>query len=257
MVRNWLIEQGLSMDLRSVKRKVGYGIFHLVESVMKSRSIFGYRNYFENRDFPWVEQVEKAYPAILDELEAVLVDRKSIPPLQAISPYQDKLSNDSKWKVFYLKAWGDDVQENCKRCPMTVEALKAIPGMTTAFFSIMEPNKEIPMHRGPYNGVLRYHLGVIVPERFDQCGIEVDGEVYHWREGESRIFDDTFQHRAWNRTDQTRVVLFVDFLRPLPFFSDLLNRGVIKLVRNSPIYKQARKNFQSWKVHVESADACK
>jgi beta-hydroxylase len=105
------------------------------------------------------------YPAILDELEAVLVDRESIPPLQVISPYQDKLSNDSKWKVFYLKAWGDDVQENCKRCPTTVEALKAIPGMTTAFFSIMEPNKEIPMHRGPYNGVLRYHLGVIVPER--------------------------------------------------------------------------------------------
>jgi beta-hydroxylase len=105
--------------------------------------------------------------------------------------------------------------------------------------------------------VLRYHLGVIVPERYGQSGIEVDGEVYHWREGESRIFDDTFQHRAWNLTDQTCVVLFVDFLRLRPFFSDLLNRGVIKLVRNSPIYKQPRKHFQTRKVHVESTDTFK
>ena len=30
------------------------------------------------------------------------------------------------------------------------------------------------------------------------------------------IFDDTFNHEVWNDTDETRVVLFVDVLRPLP-----------------------------------------
>jgi aspartyl/asparaginyl beta-hydroxylase (cupin superfamily) len=29
------------------------------------------------------------------------------------------------------------------------------------------------------------------------------------------IFDDTYEHEAWNDTDKTRVVLFVDFVRPL------------------------------------------
>ena len=34
-------------------------------------------------------------------------------------------------------------------------------------------------------------------------------------EGEVVIFDDAYEHEAWNRTPQTRVVLFVDFRKPL------------------------------------------
>ena len=37
-------------------------------------------------------------------------------------------------------------------------------------FSILEPGKRIPLHTGPYNGVLRLHLGLVVPDPAEQCG---------------------------------------------------------------------------------------
>ena len=73
--------------------------------------------------------------------------------------------------------------------------------MKTAFFSILAPGKHLPPHRGPYKGVMRYHLGLLIPEPAEQCGIRVDTETRHWAEGESMIFDDTFEHEAWNDTD--------------------------------------------------------
>ena len=43
--------------------------------------------------------------------------------------------------------------------------------MMTAFFSILAPGKHIPPHRGPYKGLLRYHLGLQV---HDVAGHQVD-----------------------------------------------------------------------------------
>ncbi len=94
--------------------------------------------------------------------------------------------------------------------------MREIPGMTTAMFSILSPRKHILDHRGPYKGVLRYHLGLIVPREAERCRIRVGEDIRHWEEGKSLIFDDTFNHEVWNDTDETRVVLFVDVLRPLP-----------------------------------------
>ncbi len=49
----------------------------------------------------------------------------------------------------------------------------------------------------------------------ENCRIFVDGEPYHWRDGEAVIFDETFIHWAENKTDQLRVILFCDVERPL------------------------------------------
>jgi beta-hydroxylase len=43
----------------------------------------------------------------------------------------------------------------------------------------------------------------------------IGNEFRHWSEGQALIFDDTFNHEVWNDTDGYRVVLFVDFARPL------------------------------------------
>ncbi len=110
-------------------------------------------------------------------------------------------------------------------CPRTAALMREIPGMTTAMFSILSPRKHILDHRGPYKGVLRYHLGLIVPEDAEACRIRVGEDIRHWEEGKSMIFDDTFNHEVWNDTDETRVVLFVDVLRPLPFPESAINRA--------------------------------
>ena len=118
--------------------------------------------------------------------------------------------------------------------------------MTTAMFSILAPGKHIPPHDGPYKGVLRYHLGLLVPEPADQVGIRVGGEIAHWHEGESLVFDDTYTHEAWNDTDGTRVVLFVDVIRELRGPMGVANRALIKAIGWSPFIQDAKRRHAAW-----------
>jgi aspartyl/asparaginyl beta-hydroxylase (cupin superfamily) len=113
-------------------------------------------------------------------------------------------------------------------------------------FSILEPGKHLPPHRGPYNGVLRLHLGLIVPEPRDQLGIRVENQLYRWREGEAVIFDDAYEHEAWNRTEHTRVVLFVDFIKPTRQPARLLNWLLLHLAVFTPFIREGLDNQRAW-----------
>ena len=51
----------------------------------------------------------------------------------------------------------------------------------------------------------------MIPE---DCALRVGGEDHHWREGEVVVFDDTYDHEAWNRSERTRVVMIFDLWNP-------------------------------------------
>src|SRR5262249_42500357 len=157
----------------------------------------------------WAGSVEADWREGRAELDHVLRYVDDIPNFQDLSEENRALSDDDRWKTVFFRAWGVPIASNCARCPRTAALLDRIPGSPGAFFSIMLPRKYLPPHRGPYAGVLRYHLGLIVPDP-EACRIRVGNEIGHWREGESLIFDDTFEHEVWNDTDKVRVVLFVD-----------------------------------------------
>ncbi len=123
--------------------------------------------------------------------------------------------------------------------------------MKTAFFSILEGGKHLPHHRGPFKGVLRYHLGLIMPTPPETCRIRVGQDYRSWEEGKSLIFDDTHDHEAWNDSTQRRVVLFVDFVRPLPFPLSAVNRLLIFLIGISPFVQEARRNQANWDARFE------
>src|SRR5262249_21578453 len=131
-------------------------------------------------------------------------------------------------------------------CPRTAALMVQIPGMKTAMFSILSPRKHILDHRGPYKGVLRYHLGLIVPREAQACRIRVGDDVRIWQEGKSLIFDDTFNHEVWNDTDETRVVLFVDVLRPRPQPESPINKLIVKAIGLSPCVLDAKRNQEAW-----------
>ena len=126
----------------------------------------------------------------------------------------------------------------------TAELLEQIPGLRTAFFSILAPKTRLTPHRGPFKGVLRYHLALIVPDDPQTCGIRVGNELRHWRTGRSLVFDDTHTHEAWNDADEVRVVLFVDFLRQLPFPISALNKFMVLLIGASPFVKNIITNLE-------------
>jgi aspartyl/asparaginyl beta-hydroxylase (cupin superfamily) len=190
--------------------------------------------------FPWTALLEEHYPAIRAEAEQVLKVRDALPNFQDIAPDDITLSDDDQWKSFWFLGMGIWDDPNCLRCPLTAAVLRAIPGLTTGFFSILGPGKLLRPHYGPYRGVLRHHLALIVPHPADQCGIRVDDQVRHWVEGESLVFDDTYEHEAWNHSDGERVVLFLDIKRPLRRPVDWVNDGIIKAVQRSPLIRNAR-----------------
>jgi ornithine lipid ester-linked acyl 2-hydroxylase len=200
----------------------------LLEAMMFFRD--GEKTFFEPKSFSWVPDVEADWTAVRKELEAVMARREEIPNFQDISDAQKVLTEGEQWKTFWFYAYGQKAEENCARCPETVRLLQRIPGMKSAMFSILAPRKHIPEHRGMYKGVLRYHLGLIVPGPEGSCRIRVGDDVRGWKEGKSLIFDDSHPHEVWNDCDSYRVVLFVDFLRPLFFPISLLNRMIIWLI---------------------------
>ena len=120
------------------------------------------------------------------------------------------------WKRFYLKWYGDAHPSAQRLCPRTTELLRGIPNVSAAMFATLPPGAVLNPHRDPYAGSLRYHLGLVTPND-DGCYIEVDGQPYSWRDGQDVIFDETYIHKAENRTDVERLILFCDIARPMRF----------------------------------------
>ncbi len=119
----------------------------------------------------------------------------------------------SGWKRFYLK-WYDEAHPSAGQlCPQTTTLLRQIPSVKAAMFAELPPGSKLVRHRDPYAGSLRFHLGLFTPND-PACFIEVDGERYHWRDGEAVVFDETFIHYAENATEHNRIILFCDIERP-------------------------------------------
>ena len=122
----------------------------------------------------------------------------------------------SGWKRFYLKWYGETHPSAMKLCPRTTELLQGIGTVKAAMFATLPPGSKLVRHRDPYAGSYRYHLGLDTPND-EACYICVDGENYHWRDGEAVMFDETYIHYAANHTERNRIILFCDVERPLKY----------------------------------------
>lgn len=234
------------MDRASVVTRFFMAVVAWAERLNLKYAILGNPPVYDAAIFPWAKEVEAAWPQIRAELQQVLVRQQDLPTFQDISTDVKTISTDSGWKTFFLLGFGIKSEQNIRACPETWKAVQKIPGLKTAMFSIFEPGKHLPAHRGPYNGVLRLHLGLIVPEPADKLAIRIKDQVCHWQEGKVLIFDDAYEHEAWNHTDKTRVVLFVDFVKPLKFPARFVNRLLMSLAIFTPFIREGLDNHKQW-----------
>ncbi len=165
--------------------------------------------------FPTLQILDANWRDIREEATALMRAGQ----VKASDQYNDVGFNSffkSGWKRFYLK-WYDDSHPSAKAlCPKTVALLQQIPEVKAAMFTELPPGSRLVRHRDPYAGSLRYHLGLVTPNA-EGCYIDVDGERYAWRDGESVMFDETYIHYAENTTQQDRLILFCDIERPLKY----------------------------------------
>jgi beta-hydroxylase len=230
-----------SLVTRLVMRVVGW-----VERLNLLYAKLGNPPVYDNAVFPWAAEIEREWPAIRRELDRILLRQDALPGFHEISTDVSTISQDRGWKTFLLCGYGFRSERAIGQCPETWRIVQKIPGLTTVMFSILEPGKRLPPHRGPYNGVLRLHLGLIVSEPRQQTAIRVGQQVCYWQEGRALIFDDAYEHEAWNNTARTRVVLFVDFVKPLRFPANLLNWLLLHLAMFTPFIREGSDNQRKW-----------
>jgi aspartyl/asparaginyl beta-hydroxylase (cupin superfamily) len=197
---------------------------------------------FDPALFPWVEELEDGWKPIRDEAEGMLALREHIPAFQEISPDQYRISDTDEWKTFWYRGFGHRSQIFAKLCPRTARSIDAIPEVETAFFSILAPAKHIVAHRGVSKGIVNCHLGLLIPRERERCRMRVGGSHFHWEPGECRVFDDTFEHEVWNDTDEERVVLMLQFRRPLREPGRTANRLFLAAIARTPYVTVAHRN---------------
>lgn len=171
--------------------------------------------FLDPRHFPELAVLQREWRTFRDEALAL----RDASRIKASGEYNDIGFNSffrNGWKRFYLK-WYDAPHPSARTlCPRSVEILSRIPSVKAAMFAQLPPGGKLGLHRDPYAGSLRYHLGLDTPND-DACRIVVDGEPYAWRDGEAVMFDETYLHWAENRTDRDRVILFCDIRRPMKY----------------------------------------
>jgi ornithine lipid ester-linked acyl 2-hydroxylase len=231
---------------RNIWIKAGRWIADWFEARMARASLVGDRPVMDQKEFPWVASVEADWRVVREELDSVMQFREQMPSFQDILKEVGAIQNDDQWKTFFLAGIGMDCEANARRCPKTMEVLGRIPGVKTAFFSILSPGKHIPPHRGPFVGVLRLHLALMVPEPREKCRIRIADQFHTWEEGRCLIFDDTYNHEVWNDTDGYRVVLFVDFARPLRAPYARINETLLGMTALAPFIREANNRQGRW-----------
>ena len=234
------------MQFYPTLKKIGVKLIRGVEGFQSRHSRVGTGPVLDNAEFPWLAEVEAAYPAVRRELEVLLAHPERIPAFHQISPDQERISKGDNWKIFTFHAFGTRIEENRALCPETSRIIDSVPGLQNAWFSILAPGYHIPPHHGPTKAVVRLHLGLIVPEDADSCWIRVDDQVLSWEEGRCIVFDDTYEHEVRNDTPDRRVVLFIDFDRPMDRIGTLVNRLLVFLIRISNYVQVPLKNLEAW-----------
>lgn len=166
--------------------------------------------FYDISETPELKILEENYSIILDELNELRKNSKNGFWLDTFPEY---LHPESKniWKVFTFQFFGIKHPLNCSLCPKTYSILKQIPNLVSADFSYIPANTQIKPHKGFTKMVLRAHLGLIIPK---DCGIRVGETTTTWKPGKVIVFDDSFDHEAWNNSNEDRFVLMLDIANP-------------------------------------------
>jgi aspartate beta-hydroxylase len=191
--------------------------------------------YLDRSLFPWMETLESETSNIQAELRALLPhSRNSERVFTSEELEQANLRGTGaapSWTGYYFYRHGERREDNCTACPHTARALEPLPLSRVrdhgpeVLFSVFTPGTHLLPHRGVTNTRLVGHLPLIVPE---DCALNVGGEIHAWAEGRAVVFDDTYEHEAWNRSASTRVVLIFDMWNP--YLTDIERAALADLI---------------------------
>ena len=84
--------------------------------------------------------------------------------------------------------------------------------------------------------------------------MEVGGVRCTWQEGHTLVFDDTYPHTVRNDTNETRVVLLLDFQRPMTRQGLFVSQLLLRLLRRTAYVRDAYRNQLIWEQQHTNVD---
>jgi aspartate beta-hydroxylase len=172
---------------------------------------------------PWAPTLRDAWREIRDEAVELLREDREFVSFFGLKPGQKAPKNiggaaaNPAWDAYFFYRHGVRYDANHDRCPRTSALLESIELCRIArqapeiCFSLIRPQSSILPHFGVTNTRLVFHLPLVVPP---DCALNAAGVEHRWREGEPILFDDTYEHEAWNRSDWPRLILLMDCWNP-------------------------------------------
>ena len=235
----------LNHPLRRRVKKWGKRLTRRIALIQARASLVPNTPFLDAAQFAFLDEVTQRWREIEAEARGVLAFRDAIPGFEDISPDQYRIAVGRNWRTFVLYGFGDRLDANCEHMPKTAGMLSRVPDLQVAWLSILAPGYHIPAHSGVTKGILRAHLGLIVPEQREACRIRVGDEIRSWAPGEILVLDDTFEHEVWNETGEERVILLFDFNRPMRWWGRAVNAMLLRAIRFSAFYRDPLRNSRS------------
>ena len=168
--------------------------------------------FYSSKEFEQLLFLEEAFLLIKNEL-LELISKNQDTWLNTFPSYVNSVEKNA-WQVFTFSFFQMKNTTNEGICPQTASIINKIPGLISCDFSRLKKQTHILPHKGYSKMILRCHLPLIIPNR-EACGIRVGEETKNWEEGKLLIFDDSYEHEAWNTGDKDRFVLMFDIPNPL------------------------------------------
>jgi ornithine lipid ester-linked acyl 2-hydroxylase len=247
------LQQRFKKARRKRVKRFGKKLIRRLANFLGRQSLVGDAPVLDSRQFTFLKTFTDDWTTIKAEVTEILKHREAIPLFQDVSVDQMKISKGNNWRTFILFGFGEKLEKNCKQAPVTTRLLEAVPNLQTAWFSILGPGYHIPAHRGVSKGILRAHLGLIIPRQAEKCRMRVGDTINVWRPGEIFVFDDTYEHEVWNDTKEERVILLFDFDRPMRFWGRLVNSTFVRLLKLTAYYQEPKKNMVTFEERFEAA----
>ena len=137
---------------------------------------------------------------------------------------EDKAKNtqtgNPEWLNFGFYHFGNEFIENLKLCPKTANILNKFKSqINICGFSWMMGGCLLYPHTdfsGLNSGTLALHLGLVVPKPENTCKLIIKNDLGQYTqitelEGKIFVFDATYEHYAYNQSNQPRIILYIDF----------------------------------------------
>jgi len=166
-------------------------------------------NFYNPDIFPDLQILKDNWEAIRSE---VLAYEKKMGELNDMDSHTPPDSTENQWSHTYLMSYLRIFHKNRKKFPVFSKIIDQIPNCTYATISILPPNTEILPHFGDTNGVVRTHLGLLIPAPYPEIAIKVGADETGWKEGELLCFTIVNRHQVWNRSAKRRYIVILDFV---------------------------------------------